>query len=113
MLFVALGAYLAARRILLPALTPVVMLLQIAEAALCLDILRNTGRWKDYIAGLLVRRALHPAATFFPCESRFILKYLLLEVMIYLAEGLGSLLKQKVAFTTPAAFSGLLLRNLF
>ncbi|CAE7275989.1 FKS1 [Symbiodinium pilosum] len=56
-------------RILLPALTPVVMLLQIAEAALCLDILRNTGRWKDYIAG-------------------FILKYLLLEVMIYLAEGL-------------------------
>lgn len=54
---------------LVPLLAPVVVLLQIAEAALCLDILRNTGRWKDYIAG-------------------FILKYLLLEVMIYLAEGL-------------------------
>ena len=41
------------RKALVPLLAPVVVLLQIAEAALCLDILRNTGRWKDYIAGLL------------------------------------------------------------
>ncbi|CAJ1393426.1 unnamed protein product [Effrenium voratum] len=56
-------------RKLLPIMTLVVVLLEVLEAAACLEILRTTARWKDYIAGLM-------------------LKYLLLEVVIFLAEGL-------------------------
>ena len=85
----------------MPMLTPVVVLLEIAEAAVCLDILRNTGRWKDYIAGSLCTPELFASTLsmqhvlsvvgrrclVLESQPRFILKYLLLEVMIYLSEG--------------------------
>lgn len=56
-------------RKLVPVLAFLVVALEVTEALLALQLLRRMGRWKDFIAGL-------------------ILKYLLLEVVIFLAEGL-------------------------